>query len=597
MTQEAAGNEAIVGRDATALTPVPPSRPRRSRVRRWFLWTLAIVLVIAAGVAITADVLLHRAAPMLRASLISHLQQRFHSKVELDDLKVSVLDGFWVEGRGLRIWLPGADNPDTAGTEPWLTQPWIVVDKMKFHAAWRILPGKPIDISVIHVEGARIQLPPKEDRPQFNKSSTDPRVSSGQPVEGTKSSFFTMPRIVIHQVECQQAHLIIEHRQQPGKPAKLPLDFELKQIKIVPDGSGGPASFSVDMINAKPIGTIHSTGHVGPIASTTPFDPGDFPVDGDYGFTNADLGTIKGIAGILSSTGHYTGTLRRIEVDGQTQTPDFRLDRVRKGTGLPLNTRFHAIVDGTNGNTHLDPVDATLGRTHFIATGDVLRAQDAPNAKPGDHGHDITLDVTMDKGYIDDILAIAADAEAPFMTGSLTLHTKFHLPPSPVDKQLPVFERLQLDGQFRLSKARFNNNTMQGRIAELSLRGEGKPDEVKTTNPETIFSEVQGHFKLSGGSLQLPDLAYQVPGATILAHGAYGLQGGTLAFEGDAKLDAELSNVVGGWKGFLLKPMDHYLKKNGAGTDVPIHVQGDRHHPKFGVDFDRLGKTDHTDAQ
>jgi len=41
--------------------------------------------------------------------------------------------------------------------------------------------------------------------------------------------------------------------------------------------------------------------------------------------------------------------------------------------------------------------------------------------------------------------------------------------------------------------------------------------------------------------------------------------------------------------------MDHYLKKNGAGTDVPIHIQGTRKEPKFGVDFDRLGKTDKTD--
>jgi hypothetical protein len=91
--------------------------------------------------------------------------------------------------------------------------------------------------------------------------------------------------------------------------------------------------------------------------------------------------------------------------------------------------------------------------------------------------------------------------------------------------------------------------------------------------------------------LQLPDLEYQVPGAKILAHGTYGLQGGTLSFEGDAKMDASLSQMVGGWKGFLLKPADRYLRKNGAGTDVPIHVSGSRKNPEFGIEFDRLGKT------
>lgn len=536
-----------------------------------------------------ADILFHRAAPILKASLIDTLQKRFHAKVELDDLKVSVLDGFWVEGTGLRIWLPDATTPDPANTEPWRSQPWIVADKLKFHAAWRILPGKPIEVSVIHVEGARVQLPPKQDRPQLNQNGSD---SDSQPA--SSKSLFHMPPIHIHRVECEQAQLIIEHRQEPGKPARQPLDFQLQKITLIPSGNGGPVSFSVDMINAKPVGTIHSTGHFGPLATSILKDPGALPVDGDYSFDHADLSTIKGIAGILSSTGHYAGTLRQIEVDGLTQTPDFRLDSSHKGTGLLLTTKFHAIVDGTTGDTQLQPVDATLGHTHFIARGQVLRAQDAGtgNGDPKAHGHDVTLDVVMDRGRIDDILAIAADAEKPFMTGNLTLRTAFHLPPNPHGQQLPVFDRLQLNGQFHLSQARFNNANMQGKIADLSLRGQGKPDEVKTSDPNTILSEVQGHFTLGGGSLQLPDLDYSVPGAHILAHGAYGLQGGTLSFEGDAKLDAELSGVVGGWKGLLLKPMDRILKKNGAGTDVPIHVQGTRKEPKFGVDFDRLGKTD-----
>jgi len=47
--------------------------------------------------------------------------------------------------------------------------------------------------------------------------------------------------------------------------------------------------------------------------------------------------------------------------------PDFRLTHF--GNALPLKTRFHAKVDGTNGDTWLEPVDATLGRSHFTAEG------------------------------------------------------------------------------------------------------------------------------------------------------------------------------------------------------------------------------------
>jgi len=203
----------------------------------------------------------------------------------------------------------------------------------------------------------------------------------------------------------------------------------------------------------------------------------------------------------------------------------------------------------------------------------------------------------MDRGRIEDILEIAADADQPFLAGNLTLNTNFHLPPNAPSQEQKVFDRLVLDGQFHLTGSKFNNPSMQGKIAQLSLRGQGKTDEIKTTDPTTILSEIQGHFKLGGGMLQLPDLVYTVPGAKILAHGKYGLEGGTLDFDGDADLDATVSQIVGGWKGILLKPVDGYLRKNGAGTDVPIHVKGTRKDPKFGVDFDRLGKTQKSTGQ
>jgi len=590
-----------------------------------------LVLVVAAG--ITVAILLHRAEPMLRASIIDTLQKRFHSHVELDSLHVSIMDGFQAEGTGLRIWLPrealdnlsedstaGPAKPSAAGrrvgqneakpgdvdtslpdqaliVSDWKSQPWIVVSKMHFHASWRIMPGEPIIVSVIHVEGVRVLLPPKADRPHVSLSggssasaetSTEAQNDATQAPEqqaspansGSGSKFFKMPQIEVRRIECQDALLVIERTQQPGKPPKIPLDFQFKKATVIPDGKGGPMAFSVEMINAKPIGDIQSSGHAGP---WVPSDPGALPIDGDYKFDHADLSTIKGIAGILSSTGHYSGTLREIQAEGDTKTPDFRLQRVDATTGVPLTTHYRATIDGTNGDTWLQPVDAMLGHTHILAKGKVVRAEDSHGQK---RGHDIVLEVTIDRGRIEDILRIAANQDSPFMTGALTLKTHFHLPPG----QDTVVDKLQLDGQFHLSEVRFDSEKMQGRIEDLSLRGQGKPKEVKTTDPTSVLSEMQGHFKLGDGTLQLPDLDYHVPGADIVVHGNYGLQNGTLDFEGDAKLDATISQVVGGWKGLLLKPVDRYLRKNGAGTDVPIRVSGTRKSPEFGVEFNRLGK-------
>ena len=613
----------------------PPVRTKRklSTLSRWLLWTGAVVLVLVVAAGITVAILLHRAEPMLRASIIDTLQKRFHSHVELDSLHVSIMDGFQAEGTGLRIWLPrealdnlsedstaGPAKPSAAGrrvgqneakpgdvdtslpdqaliVSDWKSQPWIVVSKMHFHASWRIMPGEPIIVSVIHVEGVRVLLPPKADRPHVSLSggssasaetSTEAQNDATQAPEqqassansGSGSKFFKMPQIEVRRIECQDALLVIERTQQAGKPPKIPLDFQFKKATVIPDGKGGPMAFSVDMINAKPIGDIQSSGHAGP---WVPSDPGALPIDGDYKFDHADLSTIKGIAGILSSTGHYSGTLREIQAEGDTKTPDFRLQRVDATTGVPLTTHYRATIDGTNGDTWLQPVDAMLGHTHILAKGKVVRAEDSHGQK---RGHDIVLEVTIDRGRIEDILRISANQDSPFMTGALTLKTHFHLPPG----QDTVVDKLQLDGQFHLSEVRFDSEKMQGRIEDLSLRGQGKPKEVKTTDPTSVLSEMQGHFKLGDGTLQLPDLDYHVPGADIVVHGNYGLQNGTLDFEGDAKLDATISQVVGGWKGLLLKPVDRYLRKNGAGTDVPIRVSGTRKSPEFGVEFNRLGK-------
>ena len=108
---------------------------------------------------------------------------------------------------------------------------------------------------------------------------------------------------------------------------------------------------------------------------------------GSYNFENADLGVFKGIAGILNSTGNYQGVLRNLEVDGQTETPDFRLTHF--GTAMPLETTFHATVDGTNGDTWLHPVRATLGQSHFTAEGEIVGSPPAtlPDGitRPGGH--------------------------------------------------------------------------------------------------------------------------------------------------------------------------------------------------------------------
>src|ERR1039457_7694259 len=153
---------------------------------------------------------------------------------------------------------------------------------------------------------------------------------------------------------------------------------------------------------------------------------------------------------MLESTGHFEGTLRNLTVDGETRTPDFRLTHY--GNTLPLTTRFHAKVDGTNGDTWLEPVDATLAHSHFTAQVQIVRVMvsGVGSADPKRSlGHDIAMKVNVDRARLEDFLRLANHGGTPLLTGAVTMKVALHIPPGPE----PVHERLRLDGSFVLDEA------------------------------------------------------------------------------------------------------------------------------------------------
>jgi len=40
-----------------------------------------------------------------------------------------------------------------------------------------------------------------------------------------------------------------------------------------------------------------------------------------------------------------------------------------------------------------------------------------------------------------------------------------------------------------------------------------------------------------------------------------------------------------GWKSILLKPVDPFFHKHGAGAEVPFKITGTRNEPHFGLDL------------
>ncbi|MCU1300820.1 MAG: hypothetical protein JWQ87_1104 [Candidatus Sulfotelmatobacter sp.] len=517
-----------------------PHRKKSHRLWRW-VGILALIFVITTTVAIRY-VIAH-AEPILRARVIQTLSDRFNSKVELSGFQVSLLHGIEVSGTGLKVY--GSKDPNAY--EPGV-QALIGIEEFRFQTALRSLFHSPMHIETVYVQGMVLNIPPKKNRQEMTKM-------------GSRAGRMT---IFVDQFVCENTRLLI-NTINPGKP---PLEFAISELKMKDIGRGLPFQFDATLVNPKPVGDIQSTGLFGPWQQESPRDT---PVQGQYSFNHADLGTIKGIAGMLSSVGQYSGTLNNIVVHGTTDTPDFRI--AISGHPVALHTDFHAVVDGTSGDTYLKPVKASFLHSSFTASGSVVRLSRAP-------GHHIDLDVLLDHARIEDLLKLGVRTDPPIMSGPVEMKTRLNLSPG----DATIANRLKLAGDFHVLSAHFTNEKVQGKVDSLSLRSLGSK-QVREGNQPDVPVELQGMFTLREGLLSFSFLHFLIPGTQVDMTGNYSLDGREFDFHGKARMNAKLSQMTKGWKSILLKPVDPFFSKNGAGTEIPIKVTSTQSEPHFGLDF------------
>ena len=228
-----------------------------------------------------------------------------------------------------------------------------------------------------------------------------------------------------------------ELRLLPKSADKDPHVFAIHRLVMHSVGLDRPAKFNAQLTNAVPPGEIEIAWEVS--------GPGARTIQARLRWRRRTHSTrpiwecSKGISGTLSSKGKFGGVLENIEVEGKTSTPDFTV--TIGGHPLALETVFSATVDGTNGNTLLHPVTAHLLNTVIVAQGGVVKSKD-------NKGKEITLDVTVDKGRLEDLLRLAVKTTQPPLTGAINFHTKFDLPPGKGD----IADRLNLNGKFDVSK-------------------------------------------------------------------------------------------------------------------------------------------------
>ena len=531
------------------------------RRRWWVTGGLVLTALIVTAIAITAA-RIPFTSETLRRRVVSTLEDRLDAKVELGALTLRLLPVVRVVGEDLVVRHKGRTD----------VPPLISVDTLTVHASitglWRRR------VSHVRLDGLVIQIPPDRNGP-----ATDAAAAAGDPgrkpatvatagdagaSESTASSY--VKQVILSELEAPDARLVILRRD-PAKPART---WVLHTLRVENLGMDTAMPYETTLTNAVPPGEIDARGSFGPWQRE---DPGQTPIEGEFTFDKADLSYFKGIGGTLSARGAFGGTLDRLEVNGETDTPDFM---VTVGAHpVPLKTRYHAIVDATNGNTTLDPVEATFLNTPLTARGGVYEVA-------GVKGRVVRLDVAIENGRLEDVMRLAVNTPDPVMTGALHLTTLLEIPPGQAD----VVEKLALDGRFAIDRGKFTNTTVQSRINELSKRASAKMSEEGVPS---VTSDFTGQFKLSKGALSLQPVTFDIPGALVQLDGSYGLRSGALAFDGYLFMEAKISQTVTGFKSLLLKVADPIFRKDGR-TIVPLTVSGTRHDPKFGVNMGKVFK-------
>src|SRR5579863_1580057 len=219
----------------------------------------------------TLAVIAHRFQPLLRASLVQGLEDKFHTRVELDNFHVALGNGLsgewgiWATGKGLRIWPPqhaGGDRPLETAVQ---ATPLISLEEFRFHVPLRYERGKPVKISRVRLVGLKVVVPPRSERDKatgFESAMEKPKPAAG--ARGSRQSAPStaaapavsaqaappaapgngmLSNVVVERIDCDRAELILE----TSKPDKLPLGFEIAHLVLRDVRAQAPMKFEAEL--------------------------------------------------------------------------------------------------------------------------------------------------------------------------------------------------------------------------------------------------------------------------------------------------------------------------------------------------------------
>ncbi len=502
--------------------------------------TLAIICAVALIGVIAGVVLLILNWPFTHQHLIDALQESSDRAVTIERFQMS-------------YWPPGcvAEGVCFLRRKHKERPPLITIKKLTVTGSYLGLIGSPKRLSEVRLVGLHVTVPPRSPdgsnpiMPLTDVKSERPIVIGAVVADGTVLDFMS---------------------RQKGREA---FQLSIGKLALSNVGNNRQIGFNAAIANTEPPGEIHTAGKFGPWDSD---DPGRTAVSGSYTFERADLGVFKGVNGILTSRGDFSGTLDQLKATGTADVGDFHLTHTAHTAAV--NSQFHASVDATNGDVTLEKVDSHLSRTTLVSTGSVAGAA-------GEKGKTVRVDI-ISTGRVEDLLDLVIAAKAPPITGNLSLKAKVMVPP----RGESFLQKLVLDGDFGLNSGKFTSKDTQTTLNKLSKSA--RPEHDDRDPPETALSNLKGHVSARNGIATLTNVSFSIYGASAKVDGTYNLETMNVDLRGILHPDGKIYVAAQGVKSLLIRAMTPFLKHEAHATVVPFKVTG--RYPDATVSLDLFSK-------
>ena len=364
---------------------------------------------------------------------------------------------------------------------------------------------------------------------------------------------------------------------QVGQRGSQPFRMVFQSLKVQNLAGEGPSRFWAVFQNPKPAGVVKISGAFNTWNRSDPSLSGVF---GQYSLENADLAVFHSLTGKISSTGHFAGTLKALDVEGSTNSPEFELTDTHHH--LPLHTVFRVRVDATAGDVLIRALKASFGRDELDVQGSVARGQDGKRVA--------LIDINCASGRIEDTFYPFIHSPKSPIAGDVVFRMHVTIPGGGER----FLKRVEMESTYRISNAQFTNPQTELRLKKVSddKHSDDKHSDDKHTDDKhsddkhsDSAATLDGGVLLQAGIAHFSVLSVKDEGASAQLHGMYNLVDDRVNLHGQLTTTASLAKTTSGVKAVFARVLEPLIKKRHHEKIVPVKITGSFHHPNFGLDI------------